>query len=332
LDPLSQGVIGAVAAQQTVKHKHFLIATILGFLSGMSADLDIFIRSSEDPMLYLEFHRQFTHSLLFIPIGGLICALFFYYFFLQKKDISFKQTYVYTTIGYATHGFLDSCTTYGTQLLWPFTNDRIAWNTISIIDPLFTFPLLILILLAVVRTRKIFSYTALSWVFIYGFFGFIQQERAINIGKEIAINRGHKITNIESKPSFANLIVWKIIYTTEKSYYIDAVKLGLSTRVYEGTKIAKLDIQKSLPWLDPKSQQAKDIEKFRWFSNGYVAMSKTIPNQIIDIRYSMLPNEGDGLWGIELRPDAHIKEHVKTVSNRRSNEQTYARLWSMIIE
>ncbi len=332
MDPLSQGVIGAVAAQQTVKHKHFLIATILGFLSGMSADLDIFIRSSEDPMLYLEFHRQFTHSLLFIPIGGLICALFFYYFFLQKKDISFKQTYVYTTIGYATHGFLDSCTTYGTQLLWPFTNDRIAWNTISIIDPLFTFPLLILILLAVVRTRKIFSYTALSWVFIYGFFGFIQQERAINIGKEIAINRGHKITNIESKPSFANLIVWKIIYTTEKSYYIDAVKLGLSTRVYEGTKIAKLDIQKSLPWLDPKSQQAKDIEKFRWFSNGYVAMSKTIPNQIIDIRYSMLPNEGDGLWGIELRPDAHIKEHVKTVSNRRSNEQTYARLWSMIIE
>mgnify|MGYP006129302217 FL=1 len=254
------------------------------------------------------------------------------YFFLQKKDISFKQTYVYTTLGYATHGFLDSCTTYGTQLLWPFTNDRIAWNTISIIDPLFTFPLLILIVLAVVRTKKIFSYAALSWVFIYGFFGFIQQERAINIGKEIAINRGHKITNIESKPSFANLIVWKIIYTTEKSYYIDAVKLGLSTRVYEGTKIAKLNIQKSLPWLDPKSQQAKDIEKFRWFSNGYVAMSQTIPNQIIDIRYSMLPNEGDGLWGIELRPDAHIKEHVKTVSNRRSNEQTYARLWSMIIE
>ena len=332
MDPLSQGVIGAVAAQQTVKHKHFLIATILGFLSGMSADLDIFIRSSEDPMLYLEFHRQFTHSLLFIPIGGLICALFFYYFFLQKKDISFKQTYVYTTLGYATHGFLDSCTTYGTQLLWPFTNDRIAWNTISIIDPLFTFPLLILIVLAVVRTKKIFSYAALSWVFIYGFFGFIQQERAINIGKEIAINRGHKITNIESKPSFANLIVWKIIYTTEKSYYIDAVKLGLSTRVYEGTKIAKLNIQKSLPWLDPKSQQAKDIEKFRWFSNGYVAMSQTIPNQIIDIRYSMLPNEGDGLWGIELRPDAHIKEHVKTVSNRRSNKQTYAKLWSMIIE
>lgn len=332
MDPLSQGVIGAVAAQQTVKHKHFLIATILGFLSGMSADLDIFIRSSEDPMLYLEFHRQFTHSLLFIPIGGLICALFFYYFFLQKKDISFKQTYVYTTLGYATHGFLDSCTTYGTQLLWPFTNDRIAWNTISIIDPLFTFPLLILIVLAVVRTKKIFSYAALSWVFIYGFFGFIQQEKAINIGKEIAINRGHKITNIESKPSFANLIVWKIIYTTEKSYYIDAVKLGLSTRVYEGTKIAKLNIQKSLPWLDPKSQQAKDIEKFRWFSNGYVAMSQTIPNQIIDIRYSMLPNEGDGLWGIELRPDAHIKEHVKTVSNRRSNKQTYAKLWSMIIE
>ena len=77
MDPLSQGIIGAVAAQQPAKNKHFLIATILGFLSGMAADLDIFIRSPEDPMLYLEFHRQFTHSLIFIPLGGLFCALFF---------------------------------------------------------------------------------------------------------------------------------------------------------------------------------------------------------------------------------------------------------------
>ena len=330
MDPLSQGVIGAVAAQQKTTKNHFVIATILGFLSGMSADLDIFIRSSNDPLLYLEFHRQFTHSLIFIPVGGFVCATFFYYLFLRNKDITFKQTYIYSTLGYATHGLLDSCTTYGTQLLWPFTDDRIAWNTISIIDPLFTIPLLSLIIIAVIKKKKVISYLALSWVIFYSIFGLIQKERAETIGNGLANTRGHDLVNVVAKPSFANLIVWKIIYTTKDSYYIDAVRLGLEENVIEGVKIDKLNIQKSFPWLDLKSQQARDIERFRWFSNGYLALSETHPNRIIDIRYSMLPNEGHGLWGIELRPNANQSDHVVTVSNRRSDMETYKKLWKMI--
>ena len=330
MDPLSQGVIGAVAAQQKTTKNHFVTATILGFLSGMAADLDIFIRSSNDPLLYLEFHRQFTHSLIFIPIGGFVCAIFFYYLFLRNKDITFKQTYIYSTLGYATHGLLDSCTTYGTQLLWPFTDDRIAWNTISIIDPLFTIPLLSLIIIAVIKKKKVISYLALSWVIFYSIFGLIQKERAETIGNGLANTRGHDLINVVAKPSFANLIVWKIIYTTKDSYYIDAVRLGLEENVIEGVKIDKLNIQKSFPWLDLKSQQARDIERFRWFSNGYLALSETHPNRIIDIRYSMLPNEGHGLWGIELKPDANQSDHVVTISNRRSDMKTYKKLWKMI--
>ena len=330
MDPLSQGVIGAVAAQQKTTKNHFIIATILGFLSGMAADLDIFIRSSNDPLLYLEFHRQFTHSLIFIPVGGFVCAIFFYYLFLRNKDITFKQTYIYSTLGYATHGLLDSCTTYGTQLLWPFTDDRVAWNTISIIDPLFTIPLLSLIIIAAIKKKKVISYLALSWVIFYSIFGLIQKERAEAIGNGLANTRGHDLVNVVAKPSFANLIVWKIIYTTKDSYYIDAVRLGLRENVIEGVKIDKLNIEKSFPWLDLKSQQARDIERFRWFSNGYLALSETHPNRIIDIRYSMLPNEGHGLWGIELKPDADQSDHVVTISNRRSDMKTYKKLWKMI--
>jgi inner membrane protein len=225
---------------------------------------------------------------------------------------------------------LDSCTTYGTQLLWPFTDDRVAWNTISIIDPLFTIPLLSLIILAVIKKKKIISYLALFWVIFYSIFGLIQKERAEAIGAELASSRGHELVNVVAKPSFANLIVWKIIYTTKDSYYIDAVRLGLEENVIEGVKIDKLNIQKSFPWLDLKSQQARDIERFRWFSNGYLALSETHPNRIIDIRYSMLPNEGHGLWGIELRPNANQSDHVVTVSNRRSDMETYKKLWKMI--
>ena len=330
MDPLSQGVVGVIAAQQTANRKHLLIASVLGFFAGMSADLDIFIKSSQDPLFSLEFHRQFTHSILFMPFGGLICALFFYYLFLQKKDISFKQTYIYSTLGYATHGLLDACTTYGTQLFWPFTNDRIAWNTISIIDPLFTLPILFLILFAVIKNNKKYSYMALSWVLIYSSLVFIQKDRAIETVKKLAQSRGHEVINIEAKPSFANIIVWKTIYTTQTHYYIDAVRAGLNTRIIEGVKIGKFNIQKSFPWLDPQSQQAKDIERFRWFSNGYIAISHNNPNHIIDIRYSMLPNEGHGLWGIELNPDGDNQVYIKRIFNRRSDMSTYIKLWNMI--
>ena len=330
MDPLSQGVIGAVAAQQKTTKNHFVIATFLGFLSGMAPDLDVFIKSNNDPLLYLEFHRQFTHSLIFIPIGGFVCAIFFYYLFLRNKDITFKQTYIYSTLGYATHGLLDSCTTYGTQLLWPFTDIRIAWNTISIIDPLFTIPLLSLITIAVIKKKKTFSFLALFWVIFYSIFGLIQKERAEAIGTDLANLRGHDVINIVAKPSFANLIVWKIIYTTRDSYHIDAIRLGLRENIIEGVKVDKLNIEKSFPWLDLKSQQARDIERFRWFSNGYIALSETHPNRIIDIRYSTLPNEGDGLWGIELRSNANENDHIVTISNRRSNMKTYKKLWKMI--
>ena len=332
MDPLSQGVVGVVAAQQTASRKQLLIASLLGFFSGMSADLDIFIKSSEDPLFSLEFHRQFTHSIIFMPFGGLICALFFYNIFLKNRDISFKQTYIYSTLGYATHGLLDACTTYGTQLLWPFTNERVAWNTISIIDPIFTLPILFLILLAVIKNKKVYSYAAFSWIIMYSSLGFIQKDRAEEIGKKLAQSRGHKIMKIEAKPSFANIIVWKTIYTTQTHYHIDAVRVGLNTRIIEGVKIEKFNINKSFPWLDKNSQQAKDIERFRWFSNGYIAMSQNKPNQVIDIRYSMLPNEGHGLWGIELNPDANNKEYIKRIFNRRSDMSTYIKLWNMIVD
>ncbi len=94
MDPLSQAVVGASCAQALSNKKHFVTATILGLLAGMAADLDIFIRSDEDPMLFLEFHRQFTHSLLFIPIGGLICAGLFHLLFRKKTQLAFRWTYL----------------------------------------------------------------------------------------------------------------------------------------------------------------------------------------------------------------------------------------------
>ncbi|GIR70651.1 MAG: hypothetical protein CM15mP74_19020 [Halieaceae bacterium] len=42
------------------------------------------------------------------------------------------------------------------------------------------------------------------------------------------------------------------------------------------------------------SQQAKDIERFRWFSDDWLALDDANPNLIVDMRYSQLPNDIKG--------------------------------------
>jgi len=330
MDPLSQGMLGSVGATQASQTKHLGIATLLGFASGLTPDLDILIKSATDPLIALEYHRQFTHSLVYIPLGGLLCAVLFYFLF-ARKHLSFKQTYLFCTLGIATHALLDAFTTYGTQLFWPFSDMRVAFNTISIIDPLFTLPLLLLIVINLKFKRRLIAVATLVWALFYLSLGFIQRERAEAAGWALANERGLEVTKLEAKPSFANLLVWKIVTSTQEKYYVDAIKVGRSgTAVFEGASVQKFDIDRDLPWLDKSSQQAKDIERFRWFSNGYLAMSPTQENTIIDMRYSMLPNEVKGLWGIRLDPNANPEQHIEYIESTERSPKTFKQLWQMI--
>ena len=136
MDPLSQGTVGAALAQSSASKKNIFRISVIGFLAGLAPDLDVLIQSSTDPILFLEYHRQFTHSLFFIPFGSLIVALILFPF--VKSSMRMKTVYYASLLGYATHGLLDACTSYGTQLFWPFSNERVTWNNISIVDALFT--------------------------------------------------------------------------------------------------------------------------------------------------------------------------------------------------
>ena len=148
MDPLTQGLIGAAVPQAVTPNRRLLLrAGFLGLIAGMLPDLDVLIRSSSDPLLFLEYHRQFSHSIFFIPVGGLVCAGLFYLLLRRRIDLPFKMVWLYSTLGYGTHGLLDAFTSYGTILGWPFSEERVSFGIISVVDPLFTLPLLVLVLL-----------------------------------------------------------------------------------------------------------------------------------------------------------------------------------------
>ena len=113
MDPFAQGLAGTALASTIIRKKEETrLALVVGFLAGLAADLDVVIRFSEDLLLRLEFHRQFTHSLLFIPLGGLLVTLALQPFLRGKTNL--RRTWAYATLGYGTQGLIDACTRYGT--------------------------------------------------------------------------------------------------------------------------------------------------------------------------------------------------------------------------
>ena len=71
MDPFTQGIVGTTVAQSGSKRDTLIVASFIGLLAGLSADLDIFIRSSTDPLLFLEYHRP--RNLIHILENRLLC-------------------------------------------------------------------------------------------------------------------------------------------------------------------------------------------------------------------------------------------------------------------
>ncbi len=333
MDPVTQGAVGAAFGQTFARPRQLAKAACIAAVAGMAPDLDVLIKSNVDPLLAIEFHRHFTHSLFFIPVGALACSFVMYALVGRRWMLSFRVVFFWSLIGYATHALLDGCTSYGTQLLWPLSNRRFAWDTISVIDPLFTLPLLIAVIIAAWRRQRKYILAGVAWAMLYLAIGFVQHSRALAIGTELAKSRGHSPSRMEVKPSFANIAVWKLIYEFDGRFYVTAVKPGLTKqRVWQGESVPKLDVARDLPWVTMQSQQAIDIERFRWFSMDYLALDQNDPRRVVDIRYSMLPDQIKPLWGIELSQQATDTDHVKYVVDRSDSSNAVGKLVDMIFD
>ena len=312
MDPFSQGALGATIAQSFAKNPTLKAAAICGALGGMAPDLDIVIRSSTDPLLSLEYHRQFTHSLAFIPFGGGIVAAAIW-FVLRYRPVAFPLIYLFTTLGFATHGLLDTCTAYGTSLLWPFSDTRLSWNVVSIIDPIFTLPLIALVILAV--RRRLIHYAQFGAIFavLYLGFGAFQHWRVESFMETVAEERGHNIDRQFVNTTIGNAIVWRSVYQSGDTYYIDGVTVWpfFAPELQNGNETAVLDPQSVYPELGQSSVQRQDIYRFDRFAQGFLYYHPSGDYTLGDLRYNgEEANDLKSPFGIRLDPkntDAHVE-------------------------
>ncbi len=291
----------------------------------MLADADILIRSTNDPLLNIEFHRHFSHSLIFIPIGGLLAAVILWPFL--RKHLSFGRILFFTLLGYATSGLLDACTSYGTQLLWPFSDARIAWRIIAIIDPVFSLILIIAIIFTIRKRKPRASQIGLLLAGSYLLFGFWQHQNAFDAATRLAEQRGHTVDRMMVKPTMANLVLWRSVYESEGIFFVDGIRVGLwsENRIYAGGQAKRY-----IPELNPDAALQHDIERFLYFSEDYVITDLERENVLVDLRYSMLPNGLSPLWGIDMNVDTP-GQHAQFINFRDRSSNTRQRFIGMLL-
>jgi inner membrane protein len=321
VDILTQGLLGAVFAQVIANKEEKKLASIAGAAAGLLADADILIRSSSDPLLTLEYHRHFSHSLFFIPFGAAIAMLLLWP--LMRRRLSLRRLYIFCLAGYSLSGLLDACTSYGTYLFWPLSNERVALNIISIVDPIFTLSLLIALIGSLILKERKFAILGLCFCLIYLSLGFMQLKRAEYFAHLLMINRGHNAQQQVVKPTLGNLVLWRSVYMDGERIYVDAIRIGFFSEAYifVGNSLRRFSAKKNLPWLDEGTTLHDDIQRFTNFSNGFVAFDPTQIDVIGDIRYSLIPHSTKPLWGIVIDLD-HPQQHAGYRFFRESGKKT----------
>jgi len=330
MDIVTQGLLGAALAQSAARSQEARLATGIGFAAGLLADADVLISSGTDPLLTLEYHRHFTHALVFVPVGALLAALLLR--LALGPRLPFSRLYLFALLGYSLSGFLDACTSYGTHLLWPFVDERISFHIISIIDPVFTLVLLGAVAYAWRMRRPRAAQLGLLLAAFYLGLGWVQHERVEAAARELAAQRGHAPERLLVKPTLGNLLLWRSLYVHRGEVRVDAIRLGLSAepRVYPGGAIRLFEAARDLPRLPRGSVQFRDVERFVRFSDGWVAIQPHRPEGLADIRYSNLPNSLEPLWGLELNP-AQPERHAHYAFYRNLSRQTRERFTEMLL-
>ncbi len=168
-----------------------------------------------------------------------------------------------------THPLLDCFTNYGTQIFQPFSDYRVAFNTISIVDPLYTIPFLLCLLVASrlrwdALSRRLWNAAGLVWSCAYLLFTVVNKQRMNTVFEKALRDRQITYSRYMTYPTIFNNALWYVVAEGDTDYYYGMYSLFDSRSVIPQFEV----IPKGHSLLEPLGD-VRDIAILRWFSRGY---------------------------------------------------------------
>ncbi|WP_435262608.1 metal-dependent hydrolase [Tenacibaculum sp. nBUS_03] len=331
MDSLTQIVLGAAVGEAALGKKIGNKALLYGAIGGTIPDLDVFLGLFTDTVTAIELHRGISHSIFFCIIlapllGWLVHKIE------RKKNLGWQPWTKLFFLSLITHPLLDAFTTWGTQLLWPF-NIKIAFNSIFVIDPLYTLPFLFCCIAVLFcsrgsKLRMRFNRFGLIISTIYLLSTLILKLLAYKkIEKELD-NQGIKYSSISTRPAPFNTILWNANIDTKENYLITDYS-------FFDTKPLKF---KKFPKNREKSSRLMkylNVQRLIAISNDWYIIEKKGGNWYFnDLRFGLIPREdGTSFFAfsyhlIEKEGKIQVIEVPKT---KREAQFLMQQLWHRVI-
>lgn len=328
MDSFTQIVLGVAVAEvcagKQLQNRVFLYGTILGTIP----DLDVVVGKFLNPIDGVMIHRGMSHSLLFFlflsPILGWCISQ------LEKQRIPFKRASWMVFWCLFTHVLLDMFTSWGTQILWPFPY-RFALKTIFVIDPLYTLPLLIALVLVwrskndqlrakYVRRGLYFSSAYLVLSCSIKLFAVYQFEKALTVQ-----NISYK--ELIVKPTAFNLILWNANVATKEGYLLGDYSL-LDTKPIAFTTYSKNKA------LEATLKDNADFKKLQVISEGWYILTqyngKVYCN---DLRFGLLndnPNTPQFAFSYQFIPTPQGLKAVEVPKAKRDGKALLKKIFTRL--
>jgi inner membrane protein len=244
------------------------------------------------------FTDTWNWSLFFVTFGGgLGLGWLFnrYYWSKEGREVdSHYRSWVWLFFwSIFTHPILDSCTPYGTQLFQPFWDYRVAWNNISVVDPVYTLPFLLCLIIAMIYTRNHSRRSLFNWLGIglstaYLLFTFYNKYRVNQVFTESLAKEQIQYERYMTTPTIFNNILWQGVAEGDTAYYHALYSLW--------DKKAEIESFTTLPKnheLLQGIEEERDVEILKWFSNGYYNVLDHPDGrlQFNDLRYGSINGE-----------------------------------------
>ncbi len=175
----------------------------------------------------VEVHRGISHSLLFTPIWALaatgVAKLVF-----RGARVGPPFVFAWFAVVFA-HLAADAWTGWGTRLLLPFSDLRLSWDWTMVVDPLFTAPLLLAAIAAVIWRAKWRPVVLAALLISTTYLG---ARIAVKSGLEQKVAAQHPdATHIAVFPDWFGLTDWRYVATWPERYVAGTVALGETPRV-----------------------------------------------------------------------------------------------------
>ncbi len=287
MDSLSQVVLGATVAGIAAPAGHRRRALLMGAALGTLPDLDVFIDYG-DAVKNFTYPRGFSHSLFVLAPVSLLLWVLLKRFWPPARDAAIRWLAV-ISLALLTHPLLDAHTAYGTQLFWPLTLPPTAWATIFIIDPLYTLPLLIGVLVVSIWPEKdwclLTMRAGMALSTLYLGWTWLAQSHVERGARETIATLNISGAEIFATPTPLNSLLWRVVVKNG-----DRILEGFDSLLLDEGPIRFSAIETNADAIR-NANHVWAVHRLRWFAQDLIAANIVNDKLIIsDLRMGQNPN------------------------------------------